>query len=1029
MCAVPHDINAKHVNWPAQMNFWRANPVQAAIDIFGNGRTDEDAFDLDKPQRAVLNSRWRHDYQIDIFTRGGGKCICPSSMVITDQGMLTLEELKPEGSVVGFPSPLDVGVHGLYGPCQATQWYDDGEQDGFHLVSEAGFEVKGTHAHRIICWEDGQYVEKKLEDVTAGDTLVILRGQRLFGNKTNVKNKLESHTIGCKPISVNLPSEITDDLAYFLGLLTGDGCCKYENWVSLHSEDSQLLDWFYAACYRLFGHCPTAGSENRCRSWKLHSVTIRRFLENLGLGYEGARDKAIPIAVRQAPKDIVKSFLQGLFDTDGGVESSRNRISYGSSSHKLIQQVQIALANFGVVARMRHKPAVNAWELTISSGDVDVFNKQIGFRLQRKIDRLQPSTTRNPNVDTIPCVQNLIRKMLNAVKERGLSTCQILGQRLQSQACSYARGEYQPSYKKVEEILDGLVCMRGNAHYDHLKHLCNIRPYFDKVKSKEPWRGRVADLVVPEGNLFCANGMVQHNTFMNAITAVLQAMLNPGQRVGLVAPSFRQSKLIFGEIERLHIISPLFQSSVAKGPSTTPEKCYIQFKASEGKVGSVIEALPMGSDGAKIRGARYYYVIADELAQIEPEILDVVVGGFMATSQNPMRRAKLVTRLDRELKEGKITPQDYKVALGGGNKFVGTSTAFYQYNHLWSRVSSIIEDVYEQKQLLIRKNQPNDHLVLKGGDLNNQLPARYLSDGRQAFCAFPWWDMAPGFMDIGNVERQRKIMSNYQFLMEYGCYFPPDSEGFFRRSLLDAARSHGLFSVALKPRDRYIYVMGIDPARASDNFAVSLFEVDLILSNMRLVRVWAWNRKPFPEMHRRIREIIAEYNVKLIKMDSGGGGREMRDLFADRGNCPAGMKLILEKDNPDHMSLQGDRIMAPLVEFSNYEWLQGANEGMKSALEHGKMLIASRYPAAGEIYNPSIIDKVEEVEEELEKTLMEISSIITKVTPNGNRMNWGTPSKSQRKDRYSATLIGFDAARTLIEQNGKSVALAMGFWI
>lgn len=513
-------------------------------------------------------------------------------------------------------------------------------------------------------------------------------------------------------------------------------------------------------------------------------------------------------------------------------------------------------------------------------------------------------------------------------------------------------------------------------------------------------------------------------TFINAVTAWLQAMLYPGQRVGLIAPSFRQSKFMWGEIERLYEMSPLVQECVSTGPSITPEKCYVKLEGSEYKIGSMIEALPMGTDGQKIRGARYYFVLADELAQIEEETLDVVVAGFLATSANPMKRVKMLERLKKELEQGLITEDEMKRAMGGGNKFIGTSTAYYQYNHLWRRVSLLIDAIHGAATTLERKGQSREHLITLGGPLNaGQIPCRYMSDGKQALSVFPFYDMSSGFLNMPSIERSKSIMSQYQFDMEYGCFFPPDSEGFFRRSLLDAARKHNSFSPAIFPRTGFTYVMGIDPARVSDNFAASLYEVDMIGRLARFVRMYTWHRRPFPEVHAHLREIIGMFGVKKIKMDAGGGGREMRDLLADPHSCPAGQQLILEKDNSEHLAKSGQFLLSPLVEFSNYEWLQGVNEGMRSALEHGRMLICAEPPVPGELWLPMH----DEAAEEIEATLVEASSIIT--TARGNRMHWDTPQKNQRKDRYTAMLLGYDAARELIDTAGNSGQLAEGFVI
>jgi len=51
---------------------------------------------------------------------------------------------------------------------------------------------------------------------------------------------------------------------------------------------------------------------------------------------------------------------------------------------------------------------------------------------------------------------------------------------------------------------------------------------------------------------------------------------------------------------------------------------------------SFIEAVPLGNDGSKIRGSRFYLIVVDELAQVPDTILDLVIRPFGATSLAPM---------------------------------------------------------------------------------------------------------------------------------------------------------------------------------------------------------------------------------------------------------------------------------------------------------------------------------------------------------------------------------------------------------
>ncbi|MCG8408414.1 MAG: hypothetical protein MI923_24700, partial [Phycisphaerales bacterium] len=110
-------------------------------------------------------------------------------------------------------------------------------------------------------------------------------------------------------------------------------------------------------------------------------------------------------------------------------------------------------------------------------------------------------------------------------------------------------------------------------------------------------------------------------TFLLAVVACLKGMLYPGHRIGLLAPTFRQSKLIFDECNRLWQRSTIFQAATERKPTQQSDNCYIRFKSVAGQPGSLIQAIPLG-DGTKIRGSRFFTIVADEFPHIPEEIFN-----------------------------------------------------------------------------------------------------------------------------------------------------------------------------------------------------------------------------------------------------------------------------------------------------------------------------------------------------------------------------------------------------------------------
>ena len=74
-------------------------------------------------------------------------------------------------------------------------------------------------------------------------------------------------------------------------------------------------------------------------------------------------------------------------------------------------------------------------------------------------------------------------------------------------------------------------------------------------------------------------------TFMFAVYACLRALLYPGTRIGFLAPTFRQSKFIFAEVDKIYGLSPILQSACAKPPVKASDRCYLQFNGTTGRTG------------------------------------------------------------------------------------------------------------------------------------------------------------------------------------------------------------------------------------------------------------------------------------------------------------------------------------------------------------------------------------------------------------------------------------------------------------
>ncbi len=482
-------------------------------------------------------------------------------------------------------------------------------------------------------------------------------------------------------------------------------------------------------------------------------------------------------------------------------------------------------------------------------------------------------------------------------------------------------------------------------------------------------------------------------TRMMAVCASLEAMFNPGKKVGFLGPQFRTSKLAFAEFEAIYEMAPALQACVERISRQTDT-----FTAHFHN-GAKIYALPLAADSKmSIRGIRLHTALIDEYPHVPREVLDLVINPMVSTQRNPMVNVRRIEK-EKELIAQGLLKEDERIE-SEKNKVWGFSSAYFQYNHMYKSICEYRELAKEQKKLTGKSNY--------------------------AVYVFNYKDAPEGFYVMESVEHARRTSSPISFEMEWLSHFPSDSEGFYRRSLLDSCISRSPFAFFMEQKGTgnpgEIYVMGIDPARDRDNFAICILKV--IGREMRLVRNIAMNNTAYPEITRLIRKLIKDYNIAYIMMDKGGGGSAVRDMLADPITAADQKEIILDMDDEGTIGQRGRRILR-LVPFTT-SWIAEANHELRTSLEHKQLM----FPAINEsdsfikpddsgniIENQMILDFI--------ALLKEMESIELSVTKTGV-LHFDTPNPHMRKDRYTSILLAHKIAYDFLVTSFQPKELAEG---
>ena len=484
-------------------------------------------------QRRYIEAIQNKDMVFGIGPAGTGKCIAKDSLILTSEGIVEIGSLGEDVQVDEYV-PTDILIHGMNGIERAKYVYNGGETKTLHITTRFGFSIEATPEHPLFVLDKGgQLVWRRTDELAVGDVLALQRGQRMFGDKTDVNfiyvpNGPNDRT--SKPISFE---KLDEQFAYMMGVITGDGCLTVRNRIIISTADIPIVEAFWELADRLGLHVFRNGT-GRLNDYAIASSQLYQLLLQLGVSSGKAHTKVIPHSILTAPEKIVVAFLRGLFDADGTVEKRDGLVSLGSVSEKLIRQVQIVLLNFGIAAnkaikraRYQGKPYVS-YLLTMAGAEAENFHEIIGFALKRKSAR-QQSRKANTNIDVVP---NIGQYFISSVKGTTFTRAE------HKRFGDYRKERRNPSYGKLAELIAILDSHQvDNQALNHLRILCEKQFLFLEVTTIEKSQAQVYDLTVPQTHSFVANGFVNHNTFLAVAMAVQALIQKQVSRIVLARPA------------------------------------------------------------------------------------------------------------------------------------------------------------------------------------------------------------------------------------------------------------------------------------------------------------------------------------------------------------------------------------------------------------------------------------------------------------------------------------------------------------
>lgn len=455
------------------------------------------------------------------------------------------------------------------------------------------------------------------------------------------------------------------------------------------------------------------------------------------------------------------------------------------------------------------------------------------------------------------------------------------------------------------------------------------------------------------------------------------------------------------------------------------------------------------SHNTTIRGIRANDTINDEFASINRSVFENVVAGFGVVTQDPIENMKFLSRKEMKRKlgvEDTETINDFRVS----NQLVLSGTAYYRFNHFFT--------YFEKYRNIIRSCGDKNRLVKVIGDEATN-PDFDWKD--YAIIRIPYDQVAKGYFDAATISRNKVNTLASNFLAEYCACFPADSDGFFKRSLIEKATPSNSNKIELggkiidfvpkivgNPMSRY--VIAIDPASEEDNCALIILE--LMDDHRRVVYSWTTNKK----LHRRnltikktdesnywafvvrkIRNLMSRFPTVAIVIDSQGGGNAIREGLSDKDklqNNEQQIWPIINQQKQEYSDTQEGLHIIHMFNFASNELLSNAYFNTKKDLDTQQLVFPSFDGATlglvecetddTNVVDGGLEDTLEGIVEEIEELKNELTCIMHTKLPSG-RDQFSVPDiktadgKKARvkKDRASALIMANSTSRAIMRDH------------
>lgn len=287
-----------------------------------------------------------------INSTGGEACFTGDTKVLTTDGLINISSVVPGETQVVLPE----------GVFNVDKLHRNGIKDVVLVTFDDGRKIKTTLEHAFYVFEGSTIVKKNLRDITLDDNLVYTFIDQAVESSPHVL----SGEVVREIISGEFNLELTEELAYLLGMIAGDGHVSISNRRSQIGITCNVFEKDIRAKIRnILDSLDVNYSEKKRAKLGRSDFFIRDslfvdFLNQNGLLKISSKDMFVPDIIFSSGFSVRLAYFSGWFDAEGSVKD--NRIRAKTICKKFAYQIQELLTSLGVKTTVRkHERKIKAW--------------------------------------------------------------------------------------------------------------------------------------------------------------------------------------------------------------------------------------------------------------------------------------------------------------------------------------------------------------------------------------------------------------------------------------------------------------------------------------------------------------------------------------------------------------------------------------------------------------------------------------------------------------------------------------------